>query len=349
MANTQIAPREAAHRAMERMAESGIPPTPENYAVWYGFFIESDQDLVRTVESSLTPAGTMDEAACRQIYSRHFANENTEAAIEAASRRLETSLEAIMSSVNAASENASDYGERLAGLSGDIAQVGSSEDLQHLVHKIMADTREVLDKNAELERQLQESSEEVHALRDRLEEVRKESQTDGLTGIANRKLFDRRIREAIAEAEQSDRPLCLLLTDIDHFKVFNDTFGHRVGDEVLRVVARTLKQQVKGRDTPARYGGEEFAVILPDTTLEDAETLADQIRKAVASKNLRNSRTGQSFGNVTLSIGAALWRRGEGPSAIIERTDAALYSAKHAGRNRVMISGDEEASAALSA
>ena len=160
--------------------------------------------------------------------------------------------------------------------------------------------------------------------------------TDSLTGLANRKCFDQRLREEAAKAMEEGTQLCLLILDIDHFKSFNDTFGHHIGDSVLKVVARNLNDEVKGQDLPARYGGEEFCVILPGTRLEDAATVAEQIRARLAKRELKNSKTDESYGKVTLSVGAALYRFGEPISEFVQRADECLYLAKHAGRNQVV-------------
>jgi diguanylate cyclase len=126
------------------------------------------------------------------------------------------------------------------------------------------------------------------------------------------------------------------MIDIDHFKKFNDTYGHLIGDEVLRVVARLLRENVKGRDTPARYGGEEFAVILPQTSLNHAAKLAEQIRNTLASRKVHDKRTDASYGTLTVSIGAAKFQPGEPLDPLVQRADQALYRAKNQGRNRVV-------------
>ena len=126
------------------------------------------------------------------------------------------------------------------------------------------------------------------------------------------------------------------MCDIDHFKKFNDTFGHQTGDQVLRLVANCLSENVKGRDTAARYGGEEFAVILRGAPVDAAVTLADQIRMAVQSKKLVKKSTGDILGTITISIGAAEIGPGDAAASLIQRADACLYAAKNAGRNRVM-------------
>src|SRR6201999_1004856 len=127
-----------------------------------------------------------------------------------------------------------------------------------------------------------------------------------------------------AEAVASAEPLSLMLTDIDHFKTFNDTYGHLTGDQVLRLVALSVKQNVKGQDIAARYGGEEFAIVLPRTALRGAITVADQIRRSVMSKELMKRSTGEHLGRVTVSIGVATHRRGDSMHSLIERADACL-------------------------
>src|SRR5207245_4474569 len=128
--------------------------------------------------------------------------------------------------------------------------------------------------------------------------------------------------------------LSLMLTDIDQFKRFNDVFGHLTGDQVLRLVAHSVKQNVKGQDIAARYGGEEFAVLLPNTALRQALTVADHIRRAVMTKELMKRSTGEHLGRVTVSVGVAMLKPGDDTDSLIERADACLYAAKRNGRNR---------------
>lgn len=163
-----------------------------------------------------------------------------------------------------------------------------------------------------------------------------EALTDGLTEIANRKKFDISVREAAGQAMESGSPLCLFMTDIDHFKKFNDTFGHQTGDQVLRLVASILRRTISEDGLPARYGGEEFGVVLPNVELSDAVHIAEQVRIAVASKRMRKKQSGDDLGNVTVSIGVSRYRPGESLGDFIKRADDGLYFAKNAGRNQVV-------------
>ncbi len=146
----------------------------------------------------------------------------------------------------------------------------AGSELQALVGEILVATRTMQTRAQRLEGELDQSSQQIEGLRGDLAKAQREANTDGLTGLANRKYFDYALGAAADEARVNGVPLCLLLADIDHFKRFNDAHGHQVGDQVLRLVAEVLTSSVKGRDLAARYGGEEFAVLLPQTDLEGA-------------------------------------------------------------------------------
>ncbi|HYD18930.1 MAG TPA: GGDEF domain-containing protein, partial [Patescibacteria group bacterium] len=182
---------------------------------------------------------------------------------------------------------------------------------------------------------LETSSGQVKELKKNLDNVRREALTDGLTGVANRKAFDKQILDLVEEATANATPLTLMMLDIDFFKKFNDAYGHVVGDQVLKLVARTLVDNVKGRDMVARYGGEEFAVLLPETPLAAAMKVAEMLRRTVEHKEVVNKTTQENLGRITLSMGVAEYLPGENISRVIERADEALYRSKKAGRNRV--------------
>ena len=131
--------------------------------------------------------------------------------------------------------------------------------------------------------------------------------------------------------------MCLVMGDIDRFKAINDTFGHQIGDEILKMFAKLLSSNVKGRDTVARFGGEEFAIILPETRLADAEHLTESIRSQLEGKELAVNNSGEPIGKITASFGIAQLGEHDDPDTLVQRADARLYEAKCAGRNRVVI------------
>ena len=164
------------------------------------------------------------------------------------------------------------------------------------------------------------------------------SMRDGLTGIANRRRFDDTLKRSWRQALRHASPLSLIMADIDHFKAYNDTYGHMAGDECLRSVARTLADTLKRPgDLAARYGGEEFAIVLEDTTLAGAAHLAEDMRQAVFALGMPHQGSGVSdVVTLTLGVATAIPRPGQLPQSLLGMADRKLYEAKMAGRNRVL-------------
>jgi len=156
--------------------------------------------------------------------------------------------------------------------------------------------------------------------------------TDSLTGTQNRRYFDDALREYLDEFERIGKPVGLMILDLDHFKAVNDTHGHNVGDEVLRAVAKCLKDMTRYHDVVARLGGEEFAVVAPNMDNELLLKLAERIRKAVAAIAIVS---GNVRLKITTSVGLAVWDGKESADQFFRRADAQLYQAKNMGRNRV--------------
>jgi diguanylate cyclase len=250
--------------------------------------------------------------------------------------------------IGAAAGTASHYTENLANVSQLLNNAKDNAGLRTIVESLVQTTKEVEQNNKALEARLSASKAEISELQENLEAVRNESLTDPLTSLANRKSFDEALARALAAARTKGEPIVLMLTDIDHFKKFNDNWGHLTGDQVLRLVAGAVKQNVKAQDIAARYGGEEFAIVLPNTVLRSAITVAEHIRRAVMTKELMKRSTGEHLGRVTISIGVAALRPNDTPQSLIERADMCLYAAKRSGRNRVISQDDQEAGAAPS-
>lgn len=156
--------------------------------------------------------------------------------------------------------------------------------------------------------------------------------TDGLTGMQNRRYFDDALKEYLEEFRRIDKPVGLMILDLDHFKQVNDTHGHDVGDQVLRAVASCLKDMTRYHDVVARLGGEEFAVVTPNMDAELLSRFAERIRKAIANMSILS---GNVRLKITTSVGLAIWDRKETAEEFYRRADRQLYEAKRQGRNRV--------------
>jgi diguanylate cyclase len=233
-----------------------------------------------------------------------------------------------------AKRDQADYGRTLAGATEVFAKA-EPPDLTKVISTLTEATRLVQTQNSALERQLNASTSEVQRLKRNLDVVRRDAMTDALTGLANRKAWDEGIDKAVVEATRTGAPLTVAILDIDHFKRFNDTWGHQTGDQVIRYVASVLSRLCVAPRLAARYGGEEYAVAMPGDTAEATANLLDALRLEVASRSLKRRSTNEDLGTVTVSVGVAQHHRGETASALVERADFALYASKHAGRNRV--------------
>ncbi len=339
--------KEFAMGALERMVSLGIKPNPQNFTIWYVYLSGRDPSFVRHIDSMIANKEPFDETQCADLYaavlrSSGEGKEGTrEAAIDAVGADLERAIAETTEILKKAGTATERYGETLEGVDGALQSAGSTEQIQTVVANLVEQTRRMADQNRSANERLNQSNNEIAELKIRMADIRSEALTDPLTGLANRRAFNEQLADCMAEATVDATPLSLLMLDIDHFKSFNDTYGHQLGDEVIRLVAGCMSANTKGRDTAARYGGEEFAIVLPGTVMQDAKTIAEQIRVVVAGQKIVRKSSRQTLGSVTLSIGVAEYRSGETDDDFVARADAALYAAKHAGRNCVQVATDE--------
>ena len=318
-------------QALRRMHEIGMAPTPQNYATWYAYFDGSNSALSDEIDRLVAETGHIDGVEAVRLHETYLLDAEREG-LSRVSEQMEASIETLMADVGRAGAGARAYGETLDGLSGELEAGSAAADV---LSRILSETKRMGEANKALESKLNASAAEIQKLRTDLEQVREEANTDALTNLPNRKCFDRTLRQRAIEAGESGHELCLLALDIDHFKKFNDTHGHQTGDEVLRLVAKTMMQTVPKGCLPARLGGEEFAVLVPRLGFDQAVHLADTVRIAVGGKKLRNLKTGATLGTITLSVGVSVYEPGEPLSGFFERADEALYLAKASGRNQV--------------
>jgi diguanylate cyclase len=322
------------------------PASPRHFEIWYSYATGYNPSLNQTINDMLARDGTLTEADINQIYETFISPHRFTDRIDHVGAQVKGEIEQVMAMIGAAAGSAYNYTENLANASVKLDGADDGAGIRMIVESLVQATKEVERINKALEARLSASKLEITELQEVLEAVRSESLTDPLTSLANRKFFDQMLTKTLAAAHARREPLSLMLMDIDHFKKFNDSYGHLTGDQVLRLVANAVKQNVKGQDISARYGGEEFAVILPNTALRSALTVADQIRRTVMNKELMKRSTGEHLGRVTMSIGVATLGQGENAQTLIERADVCLYAAKRSGRNRVIGETDPEANQA---
>jgi diguanylate cyclase len=315
---------------------------PRNYEIWYVYATGYNSQLNKVINETLTRNGKLTEADLEQIYETYLSHNKTTDRIDTVGARVIGEIDDVMLLIGEALEMSATYNESLSGVSEKLSAAVNSDQVKNVVASLLKTTRDMRDTTKALEERLALSKQEISNLQQSLEAIRAESLTDPLTGLGNRKYFDRSLEAAVTTAVETSEPLSLLMLDIDYFKSFNDSYGHLTGDQVLRLVGMSLKQSIKGQDITARYGGEEFVVVLPNTALRQALTVADHIRRAVMSKELKKKSTGEILGRVTISVGVSMLKPGDDMDSLIERADACLYAAKRAGRNRVVCEADPE-------
>jgi diguanylate cyclase len=315
---------------------------PRNYEIWYVYATGYNAALNKIINETLARHGKLTEADLDQIYETYLSQLRTTDRIDKVGARVISEIDEVMTLITDALGMTTEFGKSLDGATANLVAARDRESVLAVVNELVKSTRDMRDNNKLLETRLIGSKQEVANLQQSLEAIRAETLTDPLTGLGNRKYFDRAIEDAVKNAMKNGEPLSLLMFDIDHFKSFNDNYGHLTGDQVLRLVAMSLKATIKGQDITARYGGEEFAVVLPNTALRQALTVADHIRRAVMSKELKKKSTGEILGRVTISVGVSMLQPGDDTDSLIERADACLYAAKRNGRNRVVCEADPE-------
>jgi diguanylate cyclase len=328
--------------ALGQIRALGQSASPRNFEIWYHYATGYNPVMNQSINDTLAKKGAIDEADLEHIYENYIAVTRFGDRIDSVGARVLDEIKQVITTIDAAAGSATTYSNRLNLASERLAKAHDGEALRAVIEHLFQGAEEMELNNRKLEARLSASRQEIQQLQQNLEIVRTESLTDPLTTLANRKYFGQALTKIIAEARIKSEPLSLLMADVDHFKVFNDTHGHLTGDQVLRLVAVTVKQNVKGQDIAARYGGEEFVIALPNTALPSAVTVADNVRKAVMNKELLKRSSGERLGRVTISIGAAALRADDTLQSLIERADNCLYAAKRNGRNRVISEADLE-------
>jgi diguanylate cyclase len=323
-------------RAFERLKHDDLEPTPNNYAVYYYYFSGSNPNLKMAIDILLSQQGALTQENCSELYVAHLGLDAEFRILQETNAAIETEVNRVLETIDRATAGASQYSETLDAFSGVLSRSESLEQIRSSVTRVMGETVAIVKQNERLTMQLGAATQQLTELRYNFDQAHKELQIDPLTEVGNRKFFDRQLSYVTAEARDNDSSLALLMIDIDHFKKFNDTFGHLVGDQVLRLVARTMVENLKGKDIIARYGGEEFMILLPQTRLEDAMKVADHLRTCLGTKRVRKRNSNETLGTVTISIGATEYCGGEELENFIGRADSALYKAKTAGRNQVV-------------
>lgn len=284
------------------------------------------------------------DALSTSLYNFYIRKSNEASTIENERGELKKVISSLTGYIQSVAVSSASFGGKLDEYSKKIMSASDLKEIKDIQHNILTETLDiqkvnsaVRDQLAETEIKLNQANEKILRLEQNLEMARQEKSTDQLTQLFNRRFFDESIDKAIANFERYGEETALIMYDIDHFKKFNDTYGHQAGDQVIRTVADLTKESVRIGDIVARYGGEEFVVILNHATVKDAAKVAETIRKNIKEHEFG---IGGKTVHTSVSLGVAEFEKGDTSKIVIQRADKRLYKAKKSGRDCV-VSVDE--------
>ena len=317
------------------MSKNNIAIDPLNFAVFYEYIVGRNISLNKEIDKLLTNQTIFSSKLSIHLFNKYISDTSINS--------LEKINDTLLELINKTSEAINNTGEKASSAtilfqnhSKNLEKNQGLSNIKTVLTKIIEETKELAETSQILQSQLDESAIELKSLRQELAQVQEMAKTDALTGLFNRQAFDHKLEEHIETNKHSNSDLCLLFLDLDHFKQVNDTYGHQVGDNVLRYTANLMKQHISKNHCAARYGGEEMAIIMPNTPLKKAMEIAEKIRSSLAQHPLKRKGSKESIGIVTVSIGVSALKPNDSTESLIERADKAMYKAKKNGRNQVL-------------
>ncbi|MDJ0832809.1 MAG: GGDEF domain-containing protein [Gammaproteobacteria bacterium] len=321
---------------LAKFSQLNLSATPVNYALLYTYVAGTDLALNEQLDSLIKQEGGLQDDQAESLFQKHICSSGDQVDNQMRQELLHMMAPIIGSLVDIAGKTAVSNDELEKHIKA-LAKTSDPKQTIKVAADILSETRNFVSEARNFENNLNQTTQEIRYLRDELETAKKEATIDALTGLSNRRSFDRAILDAQQACAEENENFCLLIVDIDHFKQVNDNHGHLIGDKVLIGVARLMMKNMRGGDFLARFGGEEFAIILRDTPITGAFSVAENLRKAIKRLQLKHLKTGELIEDVTVSIGVANYRKGEPLEEFIARCDKALYRAKTTGRNRSVI------------
>lgn len=323
-------------KAVPLMLKHKIPTTPINYALWYTYVGEQNPALNQQLDTVIAYYNTCPPVSSELLYRQYVADP-----LELDVREMRQSIEAMVTELSQSLKDTNlDANEFQSRIDSNFAKLNRIEEesfcveqVLELVRNLVKESDNIRSSTAFFTGQLQKAQTEIDALKLKLEQTEKDVLYDALTGCLNRRAFDTDFSGMLAQAPEGT---CVILADIDHFKTFNDNYGHQLGDQVLRAVAKRLQESCRDGIKLYRFGGEEFAILVPKSQLRIARQLAEAMRRGLEKLSLKDRRKDERIDNITASFGVAQWQDKQTGIQLIEKADKLLYEAKRLGRNRVM-------------
>jgi len=311
--------------ALTFMAKERIIPSPQNYERWFKIFCYVKENRLNLSKAELVDL----YIETYQSVDRKATTESTEL-VERIAEELFNEIKNLIQGATQHTDEISKGGERLEELAREV----TSNDIQRVLSRIMNEVKGLKNLNRKFIKKLELQTHEIEKLRDELRKVKEEANVDALTGLRNRRSFERTLQEFYRDYKKFGYPFSLIMMDLDNFKEVNDTYGHLVGDRVLKEVGNILRNYLRAKDVPARTGGEEFAIILPGVTKSEALMVAERLRRVISKHKIKVDSTEIS---VTASFGVSQMDDSiEEPEDLLREADKNLYQAKRTGKDKVV-------------
>ncbi|BBW90784.1 diguanylate cyclase [Pseudoalteromonas sp. PS1M3] len=332
-------------KAVPMMVKYRMPVTPINYAIWYCYFQGNKPSLNIELDQVISEHQTCTQSKAKEIFDKHLSDEDL-ALFQEMSDKFHNTVENIQQDISITLGHSKSFSTSLIDSQNEINSLidtNSFNDILGCVERLTDESIAMQDSAREFQTKLSVAYNEIKDLKEALNLSKEAADTDPLTGFYNRGKFDSDINDFCREySEQTTESslAALIMFDIDHFKRFNDDFGHQKGDEVIKLVAKKVKENLTDKAKAYRYGGEEFCITAYFDTINDLVAFAECIRQEIAKLAIRKKQDVNNKRAISASFGLAMLRPFTKSSVLVERADRALYIAKTHGRNRVEIAPD---------
>ncbi|WP_286237687.1 GGDEF domain-containing protein [Neptuniibacter halophilus] len=324
-------------QAVPLMVRHNIPPNPLNYALWYTYVSDRVPELNSQLDKTLSTYGTCPTMLSEQLFREHLIKDEIQGAED-----IQTSLIGLINDLHEHAGETAEKTENFSNVLEDSLESlherengETSLPLESIIQALSDHTKSVGETARLFQQRMHEAQAEIQALKEELNKTRQDARVDPLTNLFNRRAFDAEL-DQLTGLDNPSLTSSFVLIDIDHFKRFNDTYGHLMGDKVLQYVGNLLKEICKEPMLPVRFGGEEFAVLMPGVTQQQAADIAEQVRLKIQAIRIKQKKSGEIISSITASFGVSQLITGETSEQLVERTDKALYQAKNNGRNQVV-------------
>lgn len=323
--------------AFDLIEKHKTPPVPTAYSLWYAYASNTPEAVTKEVDAILETSGKIGREQIDDIYDAHLSRSKFEDVGERVSKAIEDSLSDVSGLISKTNSETEVFQQQLDGVGAKISQRPKRRDVIALFEQLMSTNAQMSDMAASLSEELQKSQEQVRQLNEEFQVIKKQSRTDALTDVANRRAFNERLSYIYANAQDTGEPFTLALLDLDKFKQINDLFGHPMGDEVLSHMARLMVKNIEDRDFVARIGGDEFAIIFPGQSVETAYTSMVAIKHQLENLKISEQLSRDSEHSVTFSCGMSEFKKSRTIEEIVDAADRELLNAKRVSRNHISI------------